>query len=89
MALFHHWIFIFDELAAGRWVVGNVFPETGIGHSVVIQSFDVSNERYTYYDPWTNGVRYFTRNELLSNSIRLETDSENVNRTLTRFFYCN
>ena len=81
--------FLNDELAAGRWVVGNVFPETGIGHSVVIQSFDVSNERYTYYDPWTNGVRYFTRNELLSNSIRLETDSENVNRTLTRFFYCN
>lgn len=60
-----------DELANGRWVVGNVFSSVGIGHAIVIQSFDTTNNWYTFWDPWTDSVNTFSTYQLENDSIEI------------------
>ena len=75
-----------NELANGRWVVGNVFTSSGSGHSIVIQSFDPSTNYYTYWDPWINFTGTFSSEDLEAGTIRL-TSSE-LNRELLWVQYC-
>jgi hypothetical protein len=76
------------ELAAGRWVIGDVFTNIGAtGHSVVIQSYDATTEIYTFWDPWTDSNGTFTKNQLLNNTIH--TVSNQNDRTLGWVQYCN
>ncbi len=60
-----------NELANGCWVIGNVFPSSGPGHSIVIQSYNSSTNVYTYWDPWTNYNGTFTSTQLENDTIRL------------------
>lgn len=75
-----------NELANGRWVVGNVFTSSGSGHSIVIQSFDPGTNYYTYWDPWINFTGTFSSEDLEAGTIRL-TSSE-LNRELLWVQYC-
>ena len=67
------------DLAAGRWVIGNVFTYGAnvIGHSIVIQSYNTSTEIYTYWDPQTNENGTFTKTQLDSNTIKLNAQDSN------------
>lgn len=76
-----------NELTSGRWVIGNVFTNTGwSGHSVVIKSYNTTTEIYTFWDPWTDSEGYFTRTQLFNNTIH--TVSSNSDRTLAWVQYC-
>ena len=77
-----------NELAAGRWVIGNIFTNISWrGHSVVIKSYDTTTQTYTFWDPWTDNDYTFMRNDLLNDTIRTESDPSN--RTLAWVQYCN
>jgi hypothetical protein len=78
------------ELAAGRWVVANVFRNSGgIGHSIVVKGIihDPDDDIYTYWDPWTNRDRTFTKTDIYNNVIRLSTGT-NVTRRLASVLFC-
>ena len=75
-----------NELANGRWVIGNVFTASGSGHSIVIQSFNSSTNVYTYWDPWTNSIGTFTSTQLENDTIRLTSSS--ADRELSWIQYC-
>ena len=77
-----------NELAAGRWVIGNIFTNISwSGHSVVIKSYDTTTQTYTFWDPWTDNDYTFMSNDLLNDTIRTESDPSN--RTLAWVQYCN
>lgn len=59
------------ELDNGRWVIGNIFTGTTMGHSIVIRSYDNTNKQYCYWDPQTNMIGYFSESDMLNNSIYL------------------
>ncbi len=64
-----------DDLSDNLWVVGSVFTEDGDGHSIVIRSYDSSDQKYYYWDPWTNKTGTFTKSELDNDTIRMAWSS--------------
>ena len=77
-----------NELAAGRWVIGNIFTNNGrSGHSIVIRSYDTTKQIYTFWEPWTDSDGTFTRTQLLNNTIH--TASNMADYTLACVQYCN
>ncbi len=76
-----------NELANGRWVIGNVFTNSQwTGHSIVIRSYNTATEIYTFWDPWTDSEGHFTKTQLLNNTIHTVGDMSD--RTLAWVQYC-
>jgi hypothetical protein len=78
------------ELANDRWVIANVFTNSGwSGHSVVITSMSNNGitDVYTYWDPWTDDTDTFTYEDITNKEIRLPWDANNE-RTLAWIQYC-
>lgn len=77
-----------SELSAGRWVVGTVFVSGAEhSHAIVIQSYDTTTQRYTFWDPWTDGSGTFSMTQLLNNTIHIAPGTENY--ILACIQYCN
>lgn len=63
-------------------VVGCIVPTRGsVGHAIVITNYDSSTQTYTYWDPWTDDFHYFTRTNIIENTI-------NGSERLGSFVYC-
>lgn len=59
-----------SELAAGRWVIGNLCVGSSYScHSIVITSYNSTTTKYTYWDPWTDGYGTFLKTSLENNEI--------------------
>lgn len=79
-----------DELANGRWVVGNAVSASGREHAIVIQSFDASTNRYIFWNPWTDRVDTFSTYQLENDSIEIPSDDNETTEywQLRCFQYC-
>ena len=59
------------------------------GHSIVIQSYDAVNDKYTYWDPWNNQTSTFSQSELERSEIQMAYDIANAgHRRLAWVQYC-
>lgn len=58
------------ELAAGRWVVGNLVIGASLqAHSIVITSYNATTQKYTYWEPWTDSYGTFSQESLEDDAI--------------------
>lgn len=65
-----------NELAAGRWVVGNVISvSSGSGHSIVIQSYNASTGKYTFWDPARDRDYTFDASDILNDTLEIDVIS--------------
>jgi hypothetical protein len=78
-----------SELDENRWVVANVYKNIGgIGHSVVIKSYNHVTDVYVYWDPWTNETGWFSGTDINNSTIRL-LSAPAITRKLTWYQYCS
>jgi hypothetical protein len=89
MTATHHYIIevLNEELLTGRWVVGLLIGGGPEGHAIVVKSFDEVSGYYSYWDPWNNEEDYFSEDELLSDTIRLNYG--NCVFSMPTFIMCN
>jgi len=50
------------ELAAGNYVIGNLYASGFGGHSVVIKGYRASDNKFRIYDPWDETDMYYSAN---------------------------
>jgi hypothetical protein len=65
-----------EELANEHWVVASVFVKglDDIGHAIVVTSYDEAEDKFTFWNPWTNGGRTFTGTDITNSTIKLSNN---------------
>jgi hypothetical protein len=71
------WKYPDAALNAGLYVIGNLW-ETGIGHSVVIQSYNRTADRFTIYDVWNGETIYTTKQKLLTDGFKSSVGTDSI-----------
>jgi hypothetical protein len=64
-------------LNAGLYVIGNLW-ESGIGHSVVIQGYNRSADRFTVYDCGNGETIYTTKQKLLTDGFKSSVGTDSI-----------
>lgn len=66
-----------EALNAGLYLIGNLW-EIGIGHSVVIQSYNRAADRFTIYDVWNGETIYTTKQKLLTDGFKSSVGTDSI-----------